>query len=120
MPNGYRSVMGGHRHHHRTAALGFGAFVFFGVAYAPISLADDGECSLADLIACAEQNAALPPGAPDPVGNGPQIPDPQAGWTQPGDLVLPATGGPPIIAGGPAAPGMPVLPATGGPLVVPG
>ncbi len=44
---------------------------------------------------------------------------PQAGWTQPGDLVIPATGGPPQVAVAPAPPGAPVVTAEGGDPIIP-
>lgn len=44
--------------------------------------------------------------------------DPYAGWTKPGNLVIPATGGPPVVAVSYAAPGAPVLTADGR-LVIP-
>lgn len=79
-----------------------------GLALAPISLADPGpgECSLADLLACAEENAASPPdGSSDVPG----------GNTDGGsNIFFPTTGGPPEI-------GMQVggsdsfIPSTGGP-----
>lgn len=45
--------------------------------------------------------------------------DPTAGWTMPGDLVIPASGGPPEVAAAPAPPGAPVVTADGGMPVVP-
>ena len=45
--------------------------------------------------------------------------DPMAGWTQPGDLVIPAGGGPPVVAAAPAPPGAPVVSAGGGMPVIP-
>ena len=77
-----------------------------GLALAPVSLADPGQCSLADLIACAEENAASPPGGSSDV---------PGGNTNGGSgIFLPTTGGPPEI-------GMQVggsdsfIPSTGGP-----
>ncbi|MCX2932812.1 hypothetical protein ORI20_21295 [Mycobacterium sp. CVI_P3] len=40
-------------------------------------------------------------------------------WTQPGDLVIPAGGGPPQVAVAPAPPGAPVVTAGGGAPVIP-
>lgn len=51
---------------------------------------------------------------PQPVG----YIDPYAGWTKPGNLVIPAGGGPPVVAVGFAPPGAPVVTAGGG-LVIP-
>lgn len=45
--------------------------------------------------------------------------NPTAGWTMPGDLVIPAGGGPPEVAAAPAPPGAPVVTADGGEPVVP-
>lgn len=44
--------------------------------------------------------------------------DPYKGWTKPGNLVIPATGGPPVVAAGFAPPGAPVVTADGR-LVIP-
>lgn len=55
-----------------------------------------------------------PPAAP---GAPPAAPG--AGGFQPGDLVIPAGGGPPQVAVAPAPPGAPVITAGGGPPVVP-
>ena len=89
-----------------------------GLALAPISLAEPGpgECSLADLLACAEENAASPPGGSSDVpGGNTDGSDVPGGNTDGGsNTFLPATGGPPEV-------GMQVggsnsfLPATGGP-----
>ena len=45
-------------------------------------------------------------------------PDPYAGWTKPGNLVIPASGGPPVVAVSYAPPGAPVITADGR-LVIP-
>lgn len=45
--------------------------------------------------------------------------DPYIGWTKPGNLVIPATGGPPVVAASFAPPGAPFV-AANGQLVIPG
>lgn len=48
----------------------------------------------------------------------PSFPDPFKGWTKPGSLVIPASGGPPVVSAGLFPPGAPVVSAGGG-LVIP-
>lgn len=82
-----------------------------GAALAPSSVAQpDFDC-----IASVSLDCMLNSGS---VNSGGAFPNPQAGWTQPGDLVLPAAGGPPQVAVAPAPPMMPV-PTTGGGVVIP-
>ena len=62
-----------------------------GLALAPIGIADPGpgDCSLADLVACAQENAASPPGGSSDV---------PGGNTNGGsNIFFPTTGGPPEI-----------------------
>ncbi len=77
-----------------------------GVALAPTSLADDFDCIGSVSLDCM-------------MNSGSGLPDPQAGWTQPGDLVIPAGGGLPQVAVAPAPPGAPVVTAGGGLPVIP-
>lgn len=77
-----------------------------GLALSPVSRADD-DCGLGQKLNPLT-NVCEPPAQDD-----------ESSGVSSGDLVIPATGGPPIIAGAPSDPGMPVIPATGGPPVIP-
>lgn len=81
-----------------------------GVVLAPTSFAqDDFDCiGSISLDRMMNSGSTFPPS------------DPQSGWTQPGDLVIPASGGPPQVAVAPAPPGAPVVTGAGGAPVVPG
>ena len=86
------------------------------LALAPISAADPADpCSMADLLACAEQNAALPPsGASDVAGTTDPVLQPGGG----SELGIPAGGGPPevYLPSGPSGGGSDIgIPAGGGP-----
>lgn len=109
----------GHRRLRRVAgsiALGVLLPIPIGLAFAPVSLADPADpCSMADLIACAEQNAALPPsGASDVAGTTDPVLQPGGG----SELGIPAGGGPPqvFLPSGPTGGGSDLgIPAGGGP-----
>jgi len=75
-----------------------------GIRLAPLSAAED----------CAIDPASLD------CMMGPSGDDEMGGGVQAGDLVIPADGGPPVVAAAPAPAGAPVIPADGGPLVIPG
>lgn len=94
-----------------TAGLTLAVMPLISVALAPSSAAQV-DCALdPNFVSC---QPAMGGGM-----GGPMNPNPQAGWTQPGDLVIPATGGPPQVAVAPAPPGAPVVTGGGG-LVIPG
>lgn len=61
--------------------------------------------------------APTPVPIPAPISGTPI--DPYSGWTRPGNLVIPATGGPPVVAASFAPPGAPFV-AANGQLVIPG
>lgn len=72
---------------------------------------------IAGMAAAPAGHADCFPGDIDPMCD--SFGDPSDDWTQPGDLVIPADGGPPVVAAAPAAPGAPVVPADGGMPVIP-
>ncbi|MDA0253022.1 MAG: hypothetical protein O3B27_11055 [Actinomycetota bacterium] len=92
----------------RLAAAGFAfaALPIIGVAAAPTSLADPCDWDVASLDCMMNSGDGF-----GDFGN--------SGGFQPGDLVLPATGGPPQVAVAPAPDGGPVVTA-GGDVVIPG
>lgn len=88
----------------RAAGLVLAALPMIGLASAPASLADDFDCIASISLDCMMNDD-------DSFSGG--------GGFQPGDLVLPATGGPPQVAVAPAPAGGPVVTA-GGDVVIPG
>lgn len=85
------------RHRGLAACLALVALPVIAVAAAPSSLADDCDFDFASLNCMMNSDD---------------------GWTEPGNLVIPATGGAPEVAAAPAPPGAPVVTADGG-LVIP-
>ncbi|MCB1263671.1 MAG: hypothetical protein KDB56_03605 [Mycobacterium sp.] len=86
------------------AGLVLAALPMIGLASAPASVADDFDCIASVSLDCMMNDD-------DGFSDG--------GGFQPGDLVLPATGGPPQVAVAPAPAGGPVVTAGGG-VVIPG
>lgn len=88
------------------AGLTMMSLPMIGVALAPTSAAQpDVDCIASISLDCM-------------MNSGGAFPNPQAGWTQPGDLVLPVGGGPPQVAVAPAPPMAPV-PIAGGGIAIP-
>lgn len=94
-------------------SLTLAALAVIGVAAAPAGLAQDDPCAwnVASMECMMSQSGGFP-GSGFPSGPA------QQGY-QPGDLVIPATGGPPQVVVAPAPPGGPVVTAGGGPPVIP-
>lgn len=111
--------MGWTRHRLRPAIAGLAliGLPVIGVVASPTSLADDFDCIASISLDCmsdSDDGFTGPGGFGDPGG----FPGGNSGGFQAGDLVLPADGGPPQIAAGPAPGGGPVVTA-GGDVVVP-
>lgn len=78
--------------------LALAALLIAGIAAAPAGHAD---CFPGDIDPMCDDGSGMSSGV------------------QAGDLVIPAGGGPPVVAAAPAAPGAPVVPADGGMPVIP-
>lgn len=99
------------RHQRRLAAcLALAALPVVAVAAAPASLADDCDFDFTSLDCMMNDNSGF--------GNSNSGFGNSSGGVQPGNLVIPATGGPPEVAVAPAPAGAPVVTAGGG-LVIP-